>query len=486
MGLFDILTNIFNMGESKRRSRLNVGISFWQDSQPWYYSNVLSPANGGSLPDTIFGTDEISPKNKMVMLRRIKEYLAMRSIESLTPQQRERLDQRYSWNKSRPAKNLLDYFTALKYSYSSLLPVAHRLGDVDLVVSEKGKARVADIARSHSIWLDPIDAPKELYKYRLRINDCIAWAYDTGLVPIMATFTIPHVWNDLDKLLEVLRKSWSVFFSGSRHRKRSEAVGLEGYVRRLEITINEFDVNFETGEVTTGHGWHPHFHAILFVDKDKLETLSDMESEWRSIWSEVVCKQFENIVGNAIPDYSVCAMQEHGLWFSRRKKGLDEGKLLPVKDSIYLAKIMGYDPGSVYGVDKELTTATLKNSTTLFDLLCDKVTASNGDLICEYAIATKGVAAFTFSQGLEDRVKKHFETFPDRKPSASKCPAEKLVATIRREVYQILYRNALIPQLLKVAAQGYDVLCAWLRSVYVELGVPQFCDDPFALPRPPT
>ena len=337
-----------------------------------------------------------------------------------------------------------------------------------------------------SPWLDPIDAPKELYKYRLRINDCIAWAYDAGLVPVMATFTIPHVWNDLDKLLEVLRKSWSVFFSGSRHRKRAEAVGLEGYVRRLEITINEFDVNFETGEVTTGHGWHPHFHAILFVDKDKLETLSDMESEWRSIWSEVVCKQFENIVGKAIPDYSVCAMQEHGLWFSRRKKGSDEGKLLPVKDSIYLAKIMGYALGSVYGVDKELTTATLKNSTTLFDLLCDKVTASNGDLICEYAIATKGVAAFTFSQGLEDRVKKHFETFPDRKPSASKCPAEKLVATIRREVYQILYRNALIPQLLKVAAQGYDVLCAWLRSVYVELGVPQFCDDPFALPRPPT
>ena len=35
MGIVDNLKNVFNIGESKRRSRLGVGISDWSDSQPW-------------------------------------------------------------------------------------------------------------------------------------------------------------------------------------------------------------------------------------------------------------------------------------------------------------------------------------------------------------------------------------------------------------------------------------------------------------------
>lgn len=74
------------------------------------------------------------------MLRRAKEILASRAIDAMPQEQRDYLDQRYPWNKEqRPAKTLLDYFTSLKYSYSSLLPFVHRAGNVDLVVSEKGK-----------------------------------------------------------------------------------------------------------------------------------------------------------------------------------------------------------------------------------------------------------------------------------------------------------------------------------------------------------
>ena len=102
------------MGDSLRRSRLGLGIfNFARDSLPWYYSNVLSQNNFGVLPDTIFGTDEISPSSKMAMLRRMKEYLAMRSIDDLPLYQRKRLDQRYSWNKfQRPANNLILYSLA--------------------------------------------------------------------------------------------------------------------------------------------------------------------------------------------------------------------------------------------------------------------------------------------------------------------------------------------------------------------------------------
>ena len=65
---------------------------------------------------------------------------------------RDWLNQRYSWYHEKRAVNTLpDLFIALKYSYSSLLSGAHRVGDVNLVVAEKGKARVSDVCRSYSI-----------------------------------------------------------------------------------------------------------------------------------------------------------------------------------------------------------------------------------------------------------------------------------------------------------------------------------------------
>ena len=89
-----------------------------------------------------------------------------------------------------------------------MLPQAHRSGFVNLVVSEKGKTRVADVARSHSIRFDPVDAPKELYKHRLRINRIIKWAYKNNFVPVLMKLTTYHRWNNLDGLNRVLGEAW--------------------------------------------------------------------------------------------------------------------------------------------------------------------------------------------------------------------------------------------------------------------------------------
>ena len=475
---------MFNMSCSKRRSQLGVGVAFWDSSQSWYFSNLLSQYILTSLlPDTLYGIGRLTRKNLYALLRRSKEYLAMRSVYDLSEEEKKRLDQRYPWNKLRPPENLLDYFTALKYSYSSPLPGS--CGEVDLVVSENGKGRIAGIARSHSIWLDPVDAPKELYKYRLRIDDCIAWAYDNGFVPIMVTFTIFHRWHNLRSLLSVLKKSWSSMFSGSKWRSCADLLGLHDYIRRLEITINDGDVDLETGELGWNSGWHPHFHVIWFVPKDNLELLSDMESEWRKVWSKCVQKQFKKEFGEEIDSSYLPAFEEHGLWFSRYSKGKDKGKLRHVKDSQYLAKIMGYDSHEVYGGDTELTTTTLKNSKVPFDLLLE-VTAGNVDLWCEYAIATKGVAAFTFAKNFERKtVAKYFKQNPSLKRASKKCPAEKLIGTIKQELLQLIYRNSLYPMLLKKISEGYDALCSWFNQLYVDFGVPELRDCSLALPRPP-
>lgn len=36
MGIIDGLKNLFNTSGSQRRSRLNVGVAKWEDSQPWF------------------------------------------------------------------------------------------------------------------------------------------------------------------------------------------------------------------------------------------------------------------------------------------------------------------------------------------------------------------------------------------------------------------------------------------------------------------
>ena len=112
MGIIDGIKSMFNMGESKRRSQLGVGVSFWDSSQSWYLCNLLSQFAESHLPDTLFGTGRVTRRNPQALLRRGKEFLAMRSVDELSDEEKKRLDQRYPWNKLRPPETLLDYFTA--------------------------------------------------------------------------------------------------------------------------------------------------------------------------------------------------------------------------------------------------------------------------------------------------------------------------------------------------------------------------------------
>ena len=472
---------------SKRRKQLGVDVNYWEE-ESWSVRNGLAFWLKKNLPDKILGDSVLSrTSNKWEQLRRAKSYLKSRSVEDLSPEVRERLEQRRDWNKKRrKAKTVLDFFPSLQFSWSTLLPTVYRSGDVKLMLSEKGKARVADIAKSNSIWLDPICSEKILFKYRLRIQDYIDWAYKNDCVPIMVTFTTYHRWHNLDGLLKVLQRAWSDLFSGSALRKRKKIFDLVGSIRRLEITINDGDENFdENGEPKTNAGWHPHFHEIMFVKRDELNVVSDYEEQFRKEWVEAVCKRFAEVFGEEIPESFIPAFMKHGLFFSRYSKGSAKGQLRPVTDSKYMAKIMGTDPSKIFGGDKEMTTA-LKDSKVPFDLLCEE-TAANIDLWCEFAIATKGIPAFTFSHGFAKKVEEFFVSHPQYESSiTAKCPEESLVATIRHEAYQILYRNGLIPQLLEHAAKGYDSFCSWVKDSFVELGIPELCDNPFAMPRPPT
>lgn len=536
-------SNLFGMVfNSKRRARLGVNVENLEQESPRYYRTC--PAGAPlfvELPDELLGAKVLERNQSFEMLRRAKLYLALRSVEDFDSLLG--LDWRRVWNQEqRVVKTLLDLFPSLKFAHESMLPLTARLCKrgidpksidwknspwyrqylrdsvrakdslffdavqvvkspevptakdlfrydyVDVVASEKNgnvSVRLEDICRSHSIWLDPVDAPKELYKWRLRIQKAIAWAYLNDCVPVMMTLTIFHRWHPLKNLLRVLQNSWDKFLvSDWSARKRRAEMNLQGYVRRLEITINDDSVNLETGEVLPNSGWHPHFHTILFVPKDKFGTISDMESQMKKDWVRIVAAQFRAEFGEEIEASYMPTFEEHGLQLSRYNKGERKGELRPVKDSIYLDKIYGYDKLNTYGIDKEVTTDNIKDSKVPFDLLRE-VSATNIDLWCEYAIATKGVPALQFSRPLIKKINEYFAAHPDKNPAPADLPPTKVVAHLEFEIQRLFYRNFLIPQLRQKAAEGYDALLKWTKEKFVELGVSALCDDPTALPRPP-
>ena len=162
------------MSVSLRRSRLGLGVSNWN------FPSLVAI----EMTDPSTKTGEavaVADDNRWKLLRRSKQLLAMRTV---TPELIEKLDLRREWNLSRPVDTVLD----LKFSHSSLC--GKKFDSTVDVVSNGKSVHIKDIALSHSIRLDPVDSPKELYKYRLRIQKIIELAYANSLVTVMMTLTV--------------------------------------------------------------------------------------------------------------------------------------------------------------------------------------------------------------------------------------------------------------------------------------------------------
>ena len=249
----------------------------------------------------------LTREQRFAMLGRSKFYLSARSFveEGWTI-----WDSRREWNRILSSiRTVADVFSSLKHSYSSLLPSHCRLhakfrpksynrsGNSDSVnvvqyEDDGSKAYLKDIARSHSIRLDPVDAPKELFKYRKRIQRIISWAYANGLVPTMMTLTTFHRWDNLKELCNVLRKSWQSLLGSHWGRRWRKSVDLQGFICRQEETINDTEEN--------NSGWHPHYHVILFVPRELVQTLSNSEVALREQWLKWIKKYYHEETGKEI------------------------------------------------------------------------------------------------------------------------------------------------------------------------------------------
>lgn len=518
MGIVDELKKIFNMSESRRRSHVGMDVAFWdagglgiiESFSPPKKKNNPEKKIGEVLPDVILGDTELEIKQSMEMLRRSKMYLGMRKPDEELV---KKLERRRDWNiANRPIENNLDLFAAVKYSYSSAMPC--NKGQVDLVVSSNGKARFAGVAHSNNMRLDPVDAQKISYKRRLEIQRALQWGYDNGFIPVMMTLTIFHdwTWQPLTKLIAVLRKSYEDLFGHKVGEKLKKAIGFQYRIFRMEETLDmrsplvaqEF-VEGEKHEHDGKHGWHPHYHVVLFVPKDNLNILADLEPKLKARWQKLVQKHYAKFVGKEIPESYLPALYEHGLMVSRYSKDVKDkrgrvihkqGELYQVDDSKYLAKIMGCDSAEMYGGDKEMSESMQKDSMSPFDLLRGKPTAEIADLWNEYAVATKGLSCFRFTKGFKAVIDEYFAQHPNRDPVKMKKPKEFTIAPLREEVYHLLYRNLKLEEVKRTISdfvksadfdisKVYELIFDWLKKLFVRWGFDEPSEeDLFVLASP--
>lgn len=95
-----------------------------------------------------------------------------------------------------------------------------------------------------------------------------------GLHMSLLTFTAPHTANDdITSLIDKVSDALSAFWRGKPAKKFKERWGIVGNIRSFEIRYGD-------------HGWHPHFHIILFSRRRMPTTATTYKNKRRVPKSE--------------------------------------------------------------------------------------------------------------------------------------------------------------------------------------------------------
>lgn len=124
--------------------------------------------------------------------------------------------------------------------------------------AEHSKAFYAGLQVCASVWLCPVCAPKISERRRVELRAAMDEAQRQGLDVMLMTLTVPHgLGDDLDAMLDKMMKAYADTSSNRAGKTARKSVGLRGTVRVLEVTHGR-------------HGWHPHFHVLLFLESGML------------------------------------------------------------------------------------------------------------------------------------------------------------------------------------------------------------------------
>lgn len=148
--------------------------------------------------------------------------------------------------------------TSHRYGASECMvtPVA---GSVRIQVDGRtGRGHVSGVKRCRSPWACPVCAPTIRQRRAHELTELVERAQGVGHTCVLVTFTMPHKAGEaLADTLGLIGDAWRRMWSGrwAQHFKADNQV--VGSVRSLEVTWSE------------ANGWHPHWHAVLFLEADE-------------------------------------------------------------------------------------------------------------------------------------------------------------------------------------------------------------------------
>jgi hypothetical protein len=266
-----------------------------------------------------------------------------------------------------------------------------------------------------------------------------AWKARGGAV-LLLTLTHPHTRHDALKDLVKAEQHAMKLFKGSRAAKRLlTALGVRGQIRAWEVTHGR--------KRETSHGWHPHFHILLFVEREfSRAELAELEAQALAVWSRS-CET----AGLAVPS-------------ARYGVRLDDGS----EAAAYVAK-MGLEDARTWGVDCEMTKGHVKRAKdgeTPFDLLrsvdADPDDSQGRALFAEYANVFRGKRQLVWSKGLRDLLDLGDEASDEEHAAAQDGDAE-LVGTLSLEQWRVVLLFDARGEVLELARESW-----WLVLRFIE------------------
>lgn len=266
-----------------------------------------------------------------------------------------------------------------------------RVGEVGVHAHDDGSGpgHFSGTERCGSIWGCPVCASVIRPKRASEIQHAVGKHTEKGGSLLFVTLTLRHhKGQPLAETLDAVLTCWQKMLRGKAWGTTKDRYGITGYIRSIEITLGE-------------NGWHPHAHVIMFLtDAISAESAEILGDELHGRWSR----------------YALAATGR----MPTRRAGVDvqrvtgDGKVI----AQYLGKLQD-DKTANWDVGAEMSRSDVKRgrgsgSMVPFELL-DKVDPEDEPnsyerweiederrrLWVEYAEATKGRRAITWSRGLK-------------------------------------------------------------------------------------
>lgn len=137
---------------------------------------------------------------------------------------------------------------------------------------EKRRAFLRNLMRCESVWMCAPCASQITEVRRAELQAVLDLARSLGYRVVMVTLTLQHHAEDkLQALLDALLQAYRFLIKGRAWRDLARSLGLQGYVRALEVTYGS-------------HGWHPHLHALFFFRDAPTGLLDAFSAHLRKSW----------------------------------------------------------------------------------------------------------------------------------------------------------------------------------------------------------